>query len=57
MTETDDWEPELPPVLIIMGIKVVSTSEAASALSNEEMITPVNVADSIISSSQGMRFL
>ena len=55
MTATEDWEPELPPVPESMGIKEVSTTQAARALSNCVMIMPVKVADSISSISQGMR--
>ena len=49
--------PALPPVSINMGIKAVSTTYRLSALSNEVMMLPVNVADIISSKSQGILFL
>ena len=55
ITATEDWEPELPPVPDSMGIKEVSTTQAARALSKLVMMMPVKVADSMSSSSQGMR--
>ena len=55
ITATDDWEPEFPPVPDSMGIKEVSTTQAASADSKLVMMMPVKVADSMSSISQGMR--
>ena len=55
MTATDDWEPELPPVPDSMGMKEVSTTQAASADSKLVMMMPVKVADSMSSISHGMR--
>ena len=55
ITATDDWEPELPPVPESMGMKEVSTTQAARALSKLVMMMPVKVAESISSSSHGMR--
>ena len=57
MTVTEDCEPELPPVSMSMGMKAVSATCAASALSKCVMIRPVNVAETISSMSQGMRCL
>ena len=54
--ETEAWLPALPPVSISIGIKPVSTTDAASASSNELMMLPVNVAETIRISSHGMRF-
>ena len=54
---TEDWEPQLPPVSISMGIKAVRAGSSARALSKEEMIMPVKVADTISSISQGIRCL
>ena len=45
----------MPPVPESMGMKEVSTTQAARALSNFVIIMPVKVADSISSISQGMR--
>ena len=56
MIVTEACEPELPPVSISIGIKAVSTTWAASALSKPVMIMPVNVADTISSASHGMRW-
>ena len=55
MIVTEACEPELPPVSISIGIKAVSTTCAASALSKPVMIIPVKVAETISSISQGMR--
>ena len=55
ITATDDWEPEFPPVPESMGMKEVSTTQAARALSKLVMMMPVKVAESISSISQGMR--
>ena len=55
ITATDDWEPELPPVPESMGMKEVSTTQAARALSKLVMMMQVKVAESISSSSHGMR--
>ena len=52
---TEDWLPELPPVPISIGMKAVSAAWAANAPSKEVMIIPVKVADTISSSSQGIR--
>ena len=57
ITVTDAWEPELPPVSINIGIKEVKTTCAANAFSKREMIIPVNVAETMRSSSQGILFL
>ena len=57
MMVTEDWEPQLPPVSISMGMKAVRAGSNARALSKEEMIMPVKVADTISSISQGIRFL
>ena len=55
MTATDDWEPELPPVPDSMGMKEVKITQAARADSKPVMMSPVKVAESISSMSQGMR--
>ena len=57
MTVTEDWEPELPPVSMSMGMKAVRATWAARAFSKPVMIMPVKVAETISSSSQGMRCL
>ena len=57
MTVTEDWEPQLPPVSISMGIKAVSTGSKLRASSKEVMIIPVKVAETIKSISQGIRCL
>ena len=57
MMVTEDWEPQLPPVSISMGIKAGRAGSSARALSKEEMIMPVKVADTISSISQGIRCL
>ena len=56
MTVTLAWEPEFPPVSISIGMKTVSTTCTASASSKLVRIMPVKVAETIRSSSQGMRF-
>ena len=55
MTMTEDWLPQLPPVLISMGIKAMRAALAARPCSKPVMIMPVKVADTIRISSQGMR--
>ena len=57
MIVTEACEPELPPVSISMGMKAVSTTWAARALSKPVMIMPVKVAETISSISQGIRCL
>ena len=57
MTVTEDWEPELPPVSISMGMNTVRMGRAPRDASKELMIIPVKVADTISSISQGMRCL
>ena len=57
MTVTEDWEPQLPPVSISMGIKAVRAGSRLRASSKEVMIMPVKVADTISSISQGIRCL
>ena len=57
MTVTLDWEPELPPVPISMGMKADRAIWADRASSKAVIISPVKVADTIISISQGIRFL
>ena len=57
ITVTEDWEPQLPPVSISMGMKAVRAASLVRALSKEEMIIPVKVADTISSISQGIRCL
>ena len=54
---TEDWLPELPAVLISMGMNAVSATCAASASSKDVIIIPVKVADSISSISQGIRLI
>ena len=54
MMVTEDWEPELPPVSMSMGIKAVRATWAARAFSKLVMMMPVKVADTISSSSQGI---
>ena len=54
ITVTDAWLPELPPVPMSMGIKEVSTTCAARALSNPVIIIPVNVAETISRRSHGI---
>ena len=46
---------ELPPVPVSMGMKEVSTTQAARAFSNLVRMMPVKVAESIRIISQGMR--
>ena len=55
MIVTEAWEPELPPVSISIGMKAVSTTCAARALSKPVMMSPVKVAEIISSASHGMR--
>ena len=54
MTVTEDWEPELPPVSISIGMNAVSTTWAARAFSKLVMISPVKVADTIRRASHGI---
>ena len=55
MMVAEAWPPELPPVSISMGMKLVSTTLAARASSKDEMIPLVKVAEIIKNSSQGAR--
>ena len=57
ITVTEDWEPLLPPVSISMGMNTVRMGSAPREDSKELMIMPVKVADTISTSSQGMRCL
>ena len=56
MTETEAWLPELPPVSISMGTDANSTGTSFSESSKRVMTMPVNVPETISSSSHGMRF-
>ena len=47
MTVTEDWEPELPPVSMSMGMKAVRATWAARAFSKPVMIMPVKMAEII----------
>ena len=55
MIVTDACPPAFPPVSMIIGMNAVSTTQAASALSYADRIFEVNVADTINSSSHGIR--
>ena len=55
MIRVELWEPQFPPVSIIIGIKDTSRGTAANAASYFEMIAPVILAESISTSSQTMR--
>ena len=56
MMDTQACEPELPPVSISMGMNAVRHGRAASEFSNLVMTMPVSVAETISSSSHGIRF-
>ena len=55
ITATEAWLPELPPVPIIMGINAVRATIFERAVSNDEIIMPVSVADIINTKSHGIR--
>ena len=54
---TDAWEPSCRPVPMSMGIKAGEHSIGGNSFSKWVIISPVKVAESIKSSSQGMRRL
>ena len=55
MTATEAWVPLLPPVPVSMGMKAVSTVQAARELSYPVRTMLVRVAESMRMSSQGTR--
>ena len=57
MTDTDAWEPALPPEPVIIGMNDERMITLASIPSNAEMIVLVKVAESMSTSSHGTRFL
>ena len=54
ITVTEDWDPELPPVSISIGIKAVRQTMAASFSSKLVRIRPVKVAETISRDSHGI---
>ena len=56
MTVTEDWEPQLPPVSISMGINETSSGSVAIAASKCSSIAPVTIAESMRTRSQMIRF-
>ena len=56
MTRVEDWEPQLPPVSMSMGMNAASTTTEESTSWKPLMMPPVNVAEIMSTSSQTMRF-
>ena len=57
MMSVELWEPQLPPVSIIIGMNDTSSGTAANAASYFEIIAPVMLAEIISTSSQMTRCL